>query len=115
MKLFRWEGGRQAGGYEKMQLAKGPRFDLFMIRYRCGASVAPHVDPAPPGWRHFRANLMLRAPRRGGRLALDKAIYAGRRLTIFRPDQNTHWVTTVEEGSRLMLSLGWLRPGGGQG
>lgn len=102
---MRWERGRQSGGYEKLRLFEIPqRIDGWLIRYREGAGCDAHRDPVP-GRRHYRLNIELRRPRRGGVFQGDVLVRLGRAV-LFRPDENVHAVTRVVEGERLVLSLG---------
>lgn len=115
--IFNWEAGRQGGGYEKMKLFESRRFkfDLYLLRYREGSEVKPHTDPAKNGYKHFRLNLILKEAEEGGRflisppMLVEKVGLNFRRLKLFRPDIQKHAVTQVLKGTRLVLSLGWLR------
>ncbi len=108
--LWRWRGGRQATGYEKCLLLALPwpiPCDLYLLRFRAGTVVPPHRDRVERG-RHYRLNLILRAARRGGEFVCARPIYVSRRIKFFRPDLETHEVTRIEEGTRYVLSLGWV-------
>lgn len=85
------------------------RFDLYLLRYPVGSSVPAHVDPVD-GQRHFRLNLVLREAKVGGRFICADPIFETRRIKVFRPDQSEHSVSQIQEGLRLVLSLGWVRP-----
>jgi hypothetical protein len=107
---FRWQKGRQDGGYDKMLLftARWPlRFDSYLIRYPEGSEIPPHTDPIKAG-RHYRLNIVLKSPRSGGEFACAAPIFATRRIKLFRPDLCEHSVTRVVGGSRYVLSLGWV-------
>lgn len=106
---WRWQGGRQGGGYEKLLLAAAPLpvgWDLWLLRYPTGSGIGPHRDPLP-GKRHLRVNLVLQSGE-GGRFECEpEAIrHSGSRLHIFRPDLGTHSVSPVTGGTRWVLSLG---------
>ena len=110
-KAFRWERGRQQSGYDKMLLWLIPfplPSDGYLLRFPTGAEIPPHVDPVD-GKRHFRLNLILRRSRHGGEFICKDPIWNFRRIKLFRPDLSEHAVTRVEEGNRLVLSIGWVR------
>lgn len=108
---LRWVRGRQQTGYEKMLLATARfplPFDLYLLRYPTGSSVPPHVD-AVDGRRHFRLNVVLREAEVGGEFSCRSAILQTRPIKLFRPDVAEHSVSEIRQGSRLVLSLGWVR------
>ncbi|MDG2539361.1 hypothetical protein P5Y53_16915 [Dyella jiangningensis] len=109
--LWRWQRGRQGSGYDKLLLA-GTLWplpcDCYLLRFPTGASVPPHTDRVSLG-RHYRLNIILRAPRRGGEFVCARPIHASRRIKLFRPDEEEHSVTMIEEGTRWVLSIGWVR------
>jgi hypothetical protein len=107
---FRWQRGRQDSGYDKMLLLALPwpvPFDSYLIRYQDGSSIPPHKDPVR-NRRHYRLNVILKAPRSGGEFVCASPIYSSKRVKLFRPDICEHSVTRVEGGSRYVLSIGWL-------
>ncbi|HEX9391089.1 MAG TPA: hypothetical protein VF928_07235 [Usitatibacteraceae bacterium] len=109
-KAFRWQRGRQGTGYDKMLLLTAPwpiPFDSYLIRYPEGSQVPPHKDPVEKG-RHYRLNVILKAPRSGGEFICTSPLFATSRVKLFRPDQCEHSVTKVVGGSRYVLSFGWV-------
>lgn len=109
----KWQPGRQDTGYEKIVLFWSKRLscDIHLIRYRAGAYVDWHKDPAPIGWRHYRLNVFLKQARDGGRFVCQgEPILDWPRLQLFRPDIQAHKVTRVHRGTRYVLSVGWLWP-----
>jgi hypothetical protein len=107
---LRWQRGRQGTGYDKMLLltARWPLpFDSYLIRYPDGSEIPPHTDPVAAG-RHYRLNVILKSPQRGGEFVCATPIIATRRIKLFRPDASDHSVTRVEGGSRYVLSIGWV-------
>lgn len=107
----RWQGGRQRGGYQKLLIliARWPLpFDVYLLRFPEGSEIAPHRDPVAQG-QHFRLNLILKSARRGGDFICAEPIYASKRIKLFRPDACEHRVTRVEQGTRYLLSIGWVR------
>jgi hypothetical protein len=107
---FRWQKGRQGTGYDKMLLLTAPwplPFDSYLIRYPEGSEIPPHIDPVSSG-RHFRLNVILKAPKSGGEFICENPIFATKRIKFFRPDVSFHSVTRVVGGSRYVFSFGWL-------
>lgn len=108
---FRWRGGRQQSGYEKMLLLANPflvPFDCYLLRFQPGAEIAEHTDPVDDK-RHYRLNIIIRRARSGGEFVCADPIYENRRVKLFRPDRSPHSVTRVIEGTRYVLSIGWVR------
>lgn len=121
-----WQAGRQGTGYDKLPLPRegplvaralaelgtpfGDYWDVYLIRYRDGAHVRDHVDPAEHGRRHRRLNAMLALPRAGGELWIDGVLVelAVGDAVVFEPDREVHRVTPVD-GTRLVYSVGaWV-------
>ena len=107
--FFRWCGGRQGTGYQKMLLFRSQwlKCDLWLLRSSVGVEVPDHCDAAPAGFAHWRMNVVLRQARRGGIFSGDDVRVNWPRLKVFRSDR-PHRVTTIEEGRRLILSAGVL-------
>jgi hypothetical protein len=107
---FRWRSGRQGTGYDKMLLATGwlpLPFDLYLLRFPIGTVIGPHTDRVESG-EHYRLNIILRPARHGGEFRCADPIYANSRVKLFRPDRSEHSVTRIEDGTRYVLSLGWV-------
>lgn len=107
---FRWQTGRQGTGYDKMLLFTAPwpvPFDSYLIRYPEGSEIPSHTDPVANG-RHYRLNVILKAPKSGGDFVCSDPIYETKRIKLFRPDQSSHSVSRVVGGSRYVLSVGWV-------
>lgn len=114
-KLWRWERGRQTGGYDKLLLAQSSwlKFDLYLLRFPKGSAVPKHTDPSQDGYEHHRFNLNLNTVK-GGYVWYAKYTpglfwYAEKRWLRFRPDTQEHWMDPIKEGTLWMLSFGWLR------
>ncbi len=108
---FRWQVGRQHSGYDKMLLLQSMwplPFDVYILRFPEGSEIAPHTDPVKSG-RHYRCNIVLWRAKSGGEFLCATPIYASSRIKLFRPDACEHSVTRVNNGSRYVLSLGWVR------
>jgi hypothetical protein len=105
-----WMKGRQGTGYEKKKIFElGSKrlggVDCYIIRYNVGDGIPPHTDPVT-GKKHFRLNFELKRASLGGRLYVKKPIFRIWRLCIFRSDLSRHAVSRVNEGQRLVFSLG---------
>jgi hypothetical protein len=112
-KWLRWDKGRQKTGYDKMLLLANPillPFDCYLLHFPEGSGIPPHRDPVKSG-RHFRLNFVIKRSPRGGEFVCDQPIFQSKRLNLFRSDRCTHSVTTVEGGSRYVLSIGWVLKG----
>lgn len=109
--FLRWKAGRQQTGYEKMLLIANNfffPFDCYLLRFRPGTEVPRHTDPVSDK-RHFRLNIVLRNARQGGEFVCRAPIFESKRIKLFRPDASPHSVTRIVEGTRYVLSIGWVR------
>jgi len=111
--LFKWTKGRQGTGYEKLTLllSRHLKLDAYIIRLPTGVDVPRHTDPAVPGFGHHRINITMRAPKRGGVTyiqASDGSSHRAPRAYKFRPDEQVHYVTRIDEGELWLFSIGWL-------
>lgn len=109
MKWLRWEEGRQQTGYQKMCLLQAYwlpiPFDLYLLRYKPGSGIPTHEDTVA-GYRHYRCTFEVWRAHEGGKLSCTRELFRRGRLTIFRSDY-PHSVSTVELGSRYVLSFGF--------
>lgn len=110
---MKWEPGRQGTGYEKLCIFKSERFkfDVYILRYRKGASVPPHIDPANFNQCHHRVNAVLTKGIGGDFLVRSNSHLVHKlfnRIFYFRPDICIHEVTKVVAGTRYVLSFGWI-------
>ena len=108
---FRWRSGRQESGYDKMLLIANPfmiPFDCYILRFREGAEIPNHTDPVTDK-RHYRLNIIVRKAKKGGEFQCSDPIYENQRIKLFRPDVSSHSVTKVIEGTRYVVSVGWVR------
>jgi len=108
--MFRWEKGRQESGYLKMLLLKSNifKFDLYLIKFPQGSLIKPHTDIVQ-NEKHYRINIILKNAKEGGEFICSKLMYNSKRIKIFRPDIEEHSVSKIKEGTRLVISLGWIR------
>lgn len=99
-------------GYDKLPImsASWLNFDLWLLRFKPGAFIAPHTDQVTDR-RHYRLNIYIKPAKVGGEFKADSVIYQNRYLAFFRPDITSHSVTTVESGTRYVLSFGFTLKG----
>lgn len=108
---LKWQDGRQGGGYQKLKIfeSKLLKCDCYLIRYKVGQGVKVHKDEVPYH-RHWRVNVLLKRAKSGGtffRWTKDLLKFDQQsRVVVFRPDMDSHGVTPVAEGERLVLSFG---------
>jgi hypothetical protein len=89
------------------------RMDCWLLSMDEGDYVPWHKDEVD-GASHHRLNIVLRKAKKGGaflirRLGRRLPVPVTDRVILFRPDKAEHRVTRVRSGSRLVLSIGWLR------
>ena len=106
---LKWQEGRQGGGYLKLPIVM-TRFpipwDLHVLKIPKGSVIKEHTDPVP-GYNMYRINVILKQPKAGGEFKCANTLINWPRLKYFRPDIEPHSVTRVEDGERLVLSIGW--------
>ncbi len=110
MRLFRWLSGRQLTGYQTMLLFESQwlQADAYLIRYPACSVIPEHVDPVKER-DHYRLNIILKQAIKGGEFKCAACLFETKRIKFFRPDREKHSVTLIEEGERLVLSIGWTR------
>lgn len=107
---LRWQTGRQKSGYHKLLLLRCSRilkFDVYLLRYPTGSVVPKHTDKVQSG-RHYRMNVIVKRAKLGGDFHCDDAIIHLRRFILFRPDLCEHHVSRIQDGSRYVISVGWV-------
>ena len=111
MKLFEWFKGRQDTGYEAFTLiySKRLKFDCYILRYKIGSFIPPHIDKVNSDEKHYRLNIVIWPAKKGGELNCEKSIFRVGPINFFRPDLYIHSVSKVEEGVRYVLSIGWIK------
>lgn len=110
-KLFRWQKGRQQTGYDKMLLAGAYwpiPFDIYLLRFLQGQEIPPHIDQVESD-KHYRLNIVLKTATKGGEFYCSNPIYTSKRIKLFRSDISEHSVSKVIQGSRYVLSIGWIK------
>jgi hypothetical protein len=107
---MRWEEGRQGSGYYKLKLMESRffKFDMYLLKFPEGSYIETHTDPAPKDHDHHRLNIVLKRAKKGGRFVKSNNIQYGR-VFKFRPDIEEHYVEDIEEGTRYVFSVGWLK------
>lgn len=110
LKKLPWQQGRQGSGYNKICLfqSKWLKCDCYLLYYPKGSRIGAHTDEVESG-RHYRLNIMLKKAKKGGDFVCPEATFKCGRIALFRPDIQEHMVTTIQEGYRVMLSIGWVR------
>lgn len=109
MKLFK--AGRQGTGYRKLKIFSIKRLgcDMYLLWYPKDSYVPMHIDPVTDK-RHYRLNIVLKRAIVGGHFEVSNTIkQIGEWLYLFRPDEEIHGVSRVAYGSRLVLSIGWVK------
>lgn len=106
----RWVGGRQGGSYMKFLIFQSERFkfDMYLLKYPKGSYIKEHKDPVKKGYEHHRVNIVLNKDFRGGKFVIMGKAQKGR-IHKFRPDIYRHRVREIKEGTRYVLSIGWLK------
>ena len=105
---MKWDKGRQDANYHKKRLWQvginrlGLFSDCYLIKYPPDAKLPPHKDPVESG-RHWRLNIELKG---SGEFLCDGASFKLWRITLFRPDINTHAMNNGPS-ERLVLSFGF--------
>ena len=110
LKKLPWQQGRQGTGYNKLCLlqSKHLKFDAYLLYYPQGSRIGVHTDEVESG-RHYRLNIMLKKAKKGGDFICPDVSFRFWRVALFRPDIQEHLVTTIQDGYRVMLSIGWVR------
>ena len=110
LKKLPWDKGRQGTGYSKIKLLESRRLkcDAYLLYYPTGSEIPPHTDKVESG-RHYRLNIVLKQARKGGRFICLNPLISRFRVNLFRPDIDEHAVTKIEDGYRILFSVGWIR------
>ncbi len=104
--MFKWIKGRQESGYSKLCLVYFWFFDAYLIKFKEGSSISPHVDEVS-NKSHFRCNIIIKPAKEGGDFVCTRNILSlFNRIYIFRPDKERHEVTEVIKGNRIVFSFG---------
>lgn len=111
---LRWVPGRQGNGYYKMLLLQSKLpipFDWYLISFPQRAFIEEHVDEVEGDFKHWRMNITLKQCVRGGKFRCEDAYVKTPLFDVFRPDIMEHSLQRVDDGHRLVLSIGWLTKG----
>jgi len=106
MRWLTWQKGRQVANYAKMMLFDSSFFDCYLLYYPPDSHLPEHVDFVP-GHRHYRFNVILRTPKKGGDLKCSESYINTKRIKFFRSDR-PHSMTPIDKGIRVVLSFGWI-------
>lgn len=105
-----WQKGRQDSGYFKklIRRSKWPfGHDILFLKYPEGSKIDWHKDPVE-NQKHYRLNIVLNSGFNGGEFESERdVIFSFGPITFFRPDENQHRVTRIEEGTRYVFSIGF--------
>lgn len=108
-----WVKGRQGTGYFKFKILESRLFkcDLYLLKYPPGSSIPFHFDKVK-NHRHYRLNILLKKATGGEFVSVTRNgwinMHKNKRIVLFRPDVMKHKVDEVYEGTRYVLSFGWL-------
>ena len=109
--LFKWGNDRFNTGYKILTLAyiKGI-LDIYLFRYSTNSHLPKHKDPNKFG-RQYRLNIVLWKPDKGGQFWCKGDHFNFKdRIIFFRADSCYHGMTKIEQGTRMILSIGFYRP-----
>lgn len=108
MRLWRWGNDVHNTGYRIFTLMyiKKIRWDIYLFHYPEGSYIPKHKDPSKYG-KHYRFNITLKKPKKGGEFKCRNVVFKWKRFCLFRADANYHRVTKIEQGSRWVLSFGF--------
>lgn len=102
-----WAAGRQGAGYQKLLVAQGSWWDVWLLWYPPATSIPIHTDPVD-GKEHHRLNILLKGW--DSFVCLGGPYWKWWRFTKFRPDIQQHAVPyNSQSPARLLLSIGWIR------
>ena len=78
-----------------------------MFKYKEGSYIPKHKDPSS-NRKVYRLNIVLVKANRGGEFICPKCLFNFKnRVFLFRADTSYHKVTKIENGQRILLSLGF--------
>ena len=107
---MKWKEGRQGSRYFNKLLAQGKTWDCYLLKYPTGSYISLHKDFVDKGLEHHRINFTFWRAKEGGIFFKDTK-HSTKRYQYFRPDKVLHGVSKVEEGTRYVLSIGWVKNG----
>ena len=82
--------------------------DVLMNHYQDDACTHIHKDPAPKGYVHIRANVMIKKPNKGGDIIIDNETIKVEEndLWLVLASLENHGSTPIQSGERLIYSFG---------
>jgi hypothetical protein len=108
--FFKWELGRKNTQYSRMTLICNPfliPWHVLILKFPEGSHIPSHKDPMK-GRRHWRLNIIVKSAKEGGEFVCENSIIQSRFLNFFRSDLYEHSVNKVNQGTRYVLSIGWM-------
>ncbi len=109
--MLNWIEGRQGTSYLNCKLLESKKwffFDLYLIKFPVGSHIPLHRDGVDFG-KHYRANFILWPAKLGGKFSCEKCIIDLPFVKFFRPDLYEHEVTEIKQGTRYVLSFGFIQ------
>ena len=80
--------------------------DCYLFYYPCNSYIPKHKDPHKFG-KQYRFNIELIKANKGGQFVCKNIIWSAfNRIFLFRADSEYHKVTKIEDGIRIVLSIG---------
>ena len=106
-----WKKGEQKGDYDVAKLLTLGIFNVNLIRARKGQEIGEHKNVAWLGHR-YQAIFILKEAEEGGEFVVSgKSKVSMRRFKLFCSTRQWHYLSPVDKGEVLMLSLSWLTKG----
>lgn len=106
--MFRWGDDKFSHlGYRIFTFFFSKRFDAYLFHYCEGSYIPKHKDPSF-GMKHYRLNIVLKKPEKGGEFICKNKIFSicNDRIIFFRADTEYHKINKIEKGERFLLSFG---------
>lgn len=105
--MFKFTEGRQGSGYFKMCLISILFFDCYLLKFPKDSYIEEHIDPVEPNKKHHRVNVVIWKCSDGGEFIKNDQPMKSR-IQYFNPSDDPHSVSKVNNGTRWVLSFGWL-------
>lgn len=107
--FLKWEKGRQNSGYFKFKIIQSKilKLDIYLLKFPKNSFIKTHKDEVLKG-KHFRLNIIIKKAKVGGIFYLEGKKQKGR-FHSFRPDIQKHSLSKIQDGTRYVLSIGWIK------
>lgn len=110
MSLFRWGNDKFDTGYRIFTIFYNRWFDVYLFDYPTGSLIPKHKDPGKRG-AHYRLNVEICKAVEGGVFSCKGPhLRIFERVYLFRADRYYHRVSRVDNGRRLVFSVGITIP-----